>query len=257
MRNFADWAAPLPPVQQPDMGNVRQHAPTVTGEPGEVNQVKAWSISVLYWYELCPARYYWEKIKKLPTKPKDYFAKGNRIHKSVETYVKSRGGTVLDKDVKHNKTIIKECAEFEGAPVMIEQEWGFGAQWQPVGWFDKDVRFRCKLDWLVDYGDSTAEGVDWKSGKPRDSYADEMEVFAMATFHRLPHIKSMEMRLVYVESPHQFITAYHRRNLELMTAKWEMRANHLFNETRWLPRPNDRCRGCDFARSEGGPCRYG
>lgn len=222
------------------------------------NGVTAWSYSVLYTYELCPYKYYLEKIEKRRVEDKPYFARGRRVHKAAEAYVKSKGETrPLTDEIKYNRQFLAEVANWEGGHVTIEQQWGFTRNWRPTDWMGKHVWFRQVCDWSVDYGDGAAEIIDWKSGKLWGHNDDEMEIFCVGFLQRHPHIEHVTARLVYFDSNNMTFREVSRAQLPELTAKWERRAQALFEEQQWLPRPNERCRQCDFSKSAGGPCRYG
>lgn len=246
-------------LDQWDGRSLRQQ-PEVTRDPiAGNNTIMSWSFSALYWYELCPAKFYWERIAKLPTKKKAYFEKGNEAHRAAEKYVESKGEIrPLPDSIRYNREFLAEVARHTGgASYTIEQKWGFTKSYKPTDWIGQHTYFRMVMDWSVDYGDGAAEMVDWKTGKMWASNKDEMACFAMGYFHRMPHIQRLTTRLVYFSSNNQDLEEWDRSQLPALTAHFEQRAARLFEERQWLPRPNDRCRQCDFSKKDGGPCRYG
>lgn len=221
-----------------------------------MNAVRSWSFSVLEMYELCPAQYKYAKIDKRPTEDKPYFATGRKAHKSLEDVVRTGGHTPIDPSVwPKEHEIVYEIAALQAPLKLTEQEWGFTKSWSRTDW--GSAVFRAKLDVFIDYGDFSCETVDWKTGKKRYESEDQMELYAVTMFHRFPQMQLATTRLVYGEDGGQTIRDYDRRDLDWMTVRWEERAERLFNEQDWLPRPNDKCRFCDFRYSNGGPCRYG
>jgi hypothetical protein len=217
-----------------------------------------WSFSAWELHELCPAKFKYEKLDKLPTSRKPYFDRGNKIHKHLEDVVRTHGGVPLDPAlVAKEQAVVAEIAAHPSLR-FVEQQWGFTQAWGRADWFKATFRLKADVFILYDGVDSaSAEFVDWKSGHKRNQGADQMELSALAAFYRFPKLESVATRLVYVDKGGQSIADFSRDELGSMTAKWEYRANQMFAETKFLPRPNERCGQCDFNRAKGGPCRYG
>ena len=96
------------------------------------------------------------------------------------------------------------------------------------------------------------------SGKPRGSYDDQLELFALATMLHLPAITHVTTRLQFVEHDvPPVIHEYPSADRQALVAKWEGKVRPMFEDEAFLPRPGEACRFCDFNRSGGGPCRYG
>lgn len=215
--------------------------------------VDSWSFSALEQYELCPAQYAYQRIAKIPTKPKRYFEKGLRVHKQLEAFVISRGTIWLTDEVKKEVDFVKEVANLN-APIEVEQKWGFAKDWARTSW-DR-AWFRVVIDVLFSHADWTADIVDWKTGGKRDESKDQMELSALSVLWRR-NVSDVTTHLVYVEKGGHLVADYSYAQRAELTAKWEARAAKLFEETEWRPRPSDKCALCDYAKSKGGPCRYG
>lgn len=220
-----------------------------------MSAVKSWSFSAWEQFNLCPAQYKYQRLDKLPTADKPFFAKGSEAHKHLEN-------VVLRKETLNPKIVPKEQIvplEILSLPATVkiagEEKWGFTPRWSRTGW--GDATLRLVNDVLIDYGDGSAEVVDWKTGGKWGAGEYQMELAACATFHRFPDLQYVTTRLVYVEKGGQSISDHDRSELPALTARWEARADELFAERDWRPRPNEKCHWCDFGKSKGGPCRYG
>jgi len=200
----------------------------------------------------CPARFKYEKIDKLPTQDKAFFAKGRAAHEHLEKVVM---GAPLDaKIVPKEQEFVLEVGAAPFAK-FVEEKWGFRNDWIVTDW--RNAALRAIIDVRLDYGDGSMEVIDWKTGKKRGESVAQMSLFATAVFHRYPFVEQVTTRLVYVEKGGQTIMDHARADLANMTKQWEERFASIFNERDWLPRPNEWCHFCDFSKAKGGPCRYG
>lgn len=218
--------------------------------------ITAWSYSRFAKYELCPAQFKYAYIDKLPTTGSPAMARGDKIHRSIASFV--MGGIALESDaVKHAfpAKLIKEVRDFEDK--VVEQQWGFTARWEPTGWFGKDTWFRNIVDAAVLYDDLWTDCLDWKTGKRYASNADQMELNALAMMRHFKPATGVTTRMVYIDSGEEDTSEFKRSDEPLLMAKWEKKVEPMFTDTAFLPRPNDKCRFCDFSRSSGGPCRFG
>jgi RecB family exonuclease len=207
----------------------------------------AWEV-----FENCRARFMYEKVLKLPTADKAFFANGRRAHSHLEAVV--RDGVPIDPTIVRKEIeFVKELAATP-APKTAEEKWGFTNTWMVTGY--REAMLRVVIDVRVDY-DIEVEIIDWKTGGMRSESEDQMSLSATATFHRYPFVEIVTTRLVYVEKGGQTIKDHYRRDLADMTQMWEQRFAEVYRETTWRPTPNEWCRMCDFSRAKGGPCRYG
>lgn len=218
-----------------------------------MNAVTSWSFSAWEQFTLCPAQYKYQRIDKLPTEDKPFFAKGRAAHTHLEKAVM---GEPLDSAiVPKEQQIVRELCDLKAPLKMTERQWGFDSMWRETGWHD--AWLRVIADVFVSYGDGTGEIIDWKTGSKRDEGRSQMHLLATATFHKYHSLNYITTRLVYVEKGGQSIMDHSRDNLDEMTLGWEDEAAKMMAEREFAPRPNAKCQWCDFRRSNKGPCRYG
>lgn len=217
--------------------------------------VTAWSFSALKLYEECPAKYKYEKIDKVPYEKPAAMQRGIDIHKKAESFLKGE-------EMLPQPELMQFGAMFQelrGLEPLVEQQWGFTADWKATGWFAKGRNatwLRVIPDAVVLYEDGEAEIIDFKTGKPWGDNSDQMELFAVATFSRYPELHEVTTRLWYVDTGDEVVETYPKKGLAKRKRAWEDRVEPLFNETRFPPKPNRRCNWCPFSRANGGPCKY-
>ena len=216
---------------------------------------KSWSFSAWECFSRCRAQYnYKYNLKtKMDVPTPDYFVKGRRVHEVLAEYVSVPSRTIAPDEVKKEIEFIEQLATWP-AHKIVEQQWGFTANWSPCNW--KTAWYRGICDVAVDYGD-WGEVIDWKTGKRWGSNDEQMNCFATMAMHRWPLWEGVTTRLVYVETGGQELADYLRSALPELTAKWNARAAEMFAECDWAPQPGEHCSRCDYAKSKGGPCRFG
>lgn len=222
------------------------------------SKVTAWSYSRLSSYEQCPLQFYEKFIaKSVPTDDSPAMKRGNEIHKGLAAYLDRKAeGVPRDALVfPRCEQVIQEIHAFPDK--VVEQQWGFTANWQPTGWFGKDTWFRSILDVGLLYEDKTCEAVDWKTGKKYGSNMDQMKSQAVAMLQRYRQMTNVTVRLVYLDSGDEDIAEIKKHEAPSIQQDFERRVGKLMNDTVFAPRPNDKCRFCPIARSKGGKCSFG
>lgn len=221
-------------------------------------RVTAWSHSRLALYETCPAQFKYKHIDKLPDPASPAMARGDAIHKSIAAYITNKAEDLVP-DAKRSKLayLIDNFRAWPETDKVVEQQWGFTSAWKPTGWFAKDTWFRSTLDAAALYEDLTGEVVDWKTGKRYGSNDDQMELFALSFMCQYAPATHVTTRLAYIDSGEEEFAEFPVNEKDKLRDKWTARANVMFNDTTFVPRPNEKCRFCAFSKSKGGPCRFG
>lgn len=222
----------------------------------------AWSWSRFETWELCPAQAKYKFIDKLKSPGSPAMERGNVIHKSTADYLQGKTD-IIPPDVKlpFQRKLLEECRAFEDK--VVEQQWAFNNRWEPTGWFDKAgakngaAWLRAIVDFGVVYDDMEVEVIDWKTGKAYGKNAEQVELFGLSVLCHFKPATRVRTRLVYFDAGTEQEDVVEARDKEKLIAKWNGKVAPMFAETQWLPRPNDRCRFCDFSKSKGGPCRFG
>lgn len=219
----------------------------------------SWSYSRWDKHHKCPLAFKLEVLDGRKQPDNAAQAKGQRMHKAAADFLFQPydAARPVPAEMGHASALIQELAAFDNK--VVEQQWGYDRNWKPTGWFGGDTWMRSVLDVGVLYDDLTAEIIDWKSGKPRGTHEDQMELFAISLFVRYPVATHVTTRLAYTDFAHSEFGEYPRADLPKMIAKWEDKVRPMFEDTVYLPRPGDHCKFCPFSRSQtmGKDCRYG
>lgn len=217
------------------------------------NGVTAWSFSRLELWERCPFAFKCKHIDKLPDPGSPAMARGNSIHKEAALFLNGTTSTLAPELMK----FADEMRELKTLKPFVEQQWALSSRWRKTGWFDKLAWCRVILDAGVVYDDGTADVIDHKTGKKYGENVDQMNLFATATFAWFPTVEHVTTRLWYLDADDEDIAEYDRDQFEDLKAEWEDRVAPMFNDTIFAPRPNEKCRWCAYAKSKGGPCKFG
>lgn len=227
-----------------------------------MSAIDAWSWSRFETFELCPLQFKLKFIDKLASPGSPAMARGNEVHKATASYLLGQTDA-LPEAVKlpFHRKLLAECRDMEDK--VVEQQWAFNRQWSPTGWFDK-AGAKNGAAWLrtiVDYGavyeDMEVEVIDWKTGKAYGHNAEQVELFGLSVLCHFKPATKVTTRLVYFDAGTEQVDVVEAKDKDKLIAKWTAKVQPMFDEVNFLPRPNDRCRFCDFSRSKGGPCRFG
>ena len=233
----------------------------------------SWSYSRWETYDKCPAQYKGKFIDKNPafqTDPGPALIHGRRVHGGMAAYLTGGdNGTYYAEQEKVTYTadmrfeakkydlfdgVVRELASMQ--PV-VEQNWGYKRDYSPGPWFGKDVYFRNILDVGVLWPTNHYSAVDWKTGRPKEDNALQMETQAVAIFKRYPQVHWVETRLMYVDTGQERHDEFLRKNLASLVATWDKRVGVIENDDKFAPRPGFQCQYCPLAKSKGGTCPYG
>lgn len=225
-----------------------------------MNAVTAWSFSAWELYTQCPAKYKYAKIDKLPDPPGPAMARGRAVHKSVEDFLKQPTSSFPVEAAKFAK-LVYELAQFP--KLLVEQQWAFDRDWREAPWFGKrdgsgkQPWLRSVVDAGVIYEDHAVEVIDWKTGKLYEENKEQVELFALSAMVRYPMAPTVTTRLAYLDSGDELISEHKAADRDKLKAKWEKAVVPMFTDTVFAPRPNSKCKWCNFSKSKSGPCRYG
>lgn len=219
--------------------------------------VTAWSWSRYSDYAQCPAKFKYKHLERRPDPGGPAMQRGNVIHKLAEDFVTGKL-KALPPELKHFKDEFKDLKKLSP---MVEQAWGYKADWSHTGrqgWFGDDVWFRAKADVFVVYEDNTGDLIDHKTGRKYETNKEQVELFALAGFKRLPTLTHITTRLWYLDQPddNEVIMEYTAKDAALIQKDWSKRVVPMFSDKKFAPRPNDKCHWCAFSKAKGGPCKF-
>jgi hypothetical protein len=142
-----------------------------------------WSFSQWETYNSCPAKWKFGSVMKLPRKPPGgAAARGLEIHASVENYIKHGDVSVLHGAVNSKYIpIFDELRNHPNGDMHVEQKLGFDVDWAVSAPASPYTSCIAILDAVRFDDDKTAHVYEWKSGKPKETHADQRKLYAVAS----------------------------------------------------------------------------
>lgn len=220
-------------------------------------RITAWSLSRWRDYEECPRKAGYKHVMRMKEPDKPAFAKGNRIHASLENFVAGRSSSLAPEVDAALRPNLRALREADG--VKTEDQWAFSQSWAPVDWFSPSAWVRMKMDLHVVDGPGHLLVVDYKSGKvarDKEYSMRQLELYAVGGFLMYPEVTEVTGQLVYVEHNVVEPGVFGRKDLRGLQKAWVGRTKRMLTDTRFDPRPSTACKWCHFSRTNGGPCEF-
>jgi CRISPR/Cas system-associated exonuclease Cas4 (RecB family) len=229
------------------------------------------SFSRLKDYERCPYMLWLKAGERRSTEHVDTSAmdRGTEIHQECEDY--TLGKHELTKNMyKFGEYFQDLRQEYLAGNVLVEEEWGFDVDWQPTGWWDKDVKVRMKLDNFRviarDENNNPVAGIptDYKTGKKFGNEVGHNQqgvIYAIGSFLKMPTLEYADVEFLYLDhglksKPKR----YTREKAMKLLPSWQARFDKLFNDREFRPKANKiNCKYCAFSPNEkgDGSCPWG
>lgn len=237
----------------------------------QTNKITSWSYSRFGVYDLCPAKAKYKFLMKLPEPSSEAMENGNRVHKSLEGYLK---GDIHRLSSSYNPKVfgdllkkLRSKRRQDDQAVLVEDTWAYRADWSETRWDDWNY---CWLRIKIDCADISGDGDDitvsirdWKTGKfrPTDesSYGVQLDLYALGALMRYKESKEVTVlpSLVYIDAGVEHSTGvYTKKDLPRLKKEWEKRVRPMLSDTTFAPKPNNLCRFCTYRRENGGPCKF-
>lgn len=229
-----------------------------------IEKLKAWSYSRLNDYRNCPLKAKLKHIdkKKEPSSPA--LENGLRVHKLAEKYVES-ATLRLPKELKNFKDEFKDirtAIKKKEIKFFTEMKLAFNSKWIICDWFGDSAFCRMALD-LVFFKIkdlTTVYVIDYKTGKIREENLEQLDLYAMGIFFKYPDVEKVICEFWYLDQDCEeawvSIEYTRKKDLKRLTAHWKKETRAYLNDTKFAPRPNDKCRWCDFSKDKQGLCQY-
>lgn len=221
--------------------------------PKAVERFLAWSFSRLSDWRRCPRQAAWKHIKKKPTKGNPAMARGSEVHSYLQ-------GVANDKPARRREfkwaageihKALGEDREYD-----TEMQWAFDKNWKRVEWFDKSAWVRMVLDLAV-YEDDRALIVDYKTGRvKKEDHKEQLWLYALGAFLEDADLKQVTVEIWYVDHQDTLREVFRRNQLKELKAYWKKQVKGMMADRRFVPRPGNYCRWCDFSKKKGGECEY-
>lgn len=244
-----------------------------------------WSFSTLMDYETCSFRVALAKIHKSPKPalpPDNPLERGNRIHNTLEKFVKgevptydceARGISKFEEPLLHLRELYAE------GNATAEQDWLFDRDWNltyknaahasQLGCPDVDpasltpIWLWSKLDFCVtDMEEGHAIIGDYKSGKSQYKlyeHTQQLQLYAAITALKFEWADKITTELWYVDEGWVKPVTMTREQALKFVGRFDRRAQQMYDDRVFKPRPNQQtCRFCPFGPETGtGVCPVG
>lgn len=218
----------------------------------KATQITSWSFSRYSVYRGCPAKAKYKFIDKLPEPSNAAMERGNVIHKLAENYTKG-ALTTMPPELKLFKA---EFIELKKSKPIVEETWAFTKHWLKTTWNDwANCALRIKTDAYC-LEDDALHIIDHKTGKKRDGYGEQLDLYAVGGGLKFPNIKRIFTHLWYLDSGEQVTQEYDAKGTPKLQKEWEKKVEPMLNDTRFSPNPGNECRWCPYSKSKGGPCKF-
>lgn len=218
-----------------------------------------WSYSKLKLYESCAARYKYKYIDKLPTAPPGPAAqRGINAHAEIEKYIKGYGSWEVPPGPEYLHPVLDKMRFKNDGWTGTEFKLGVSEDWQFCPYSGDVVWGRAVLDAVwVSKNKETVEIYEWKTGKPRDEYADQRKLYSIIGLAWWK-VDEITVTTTYLDNtaPNQRLRV-RRSALPKLQDEWSSRVEMMQKEEIFAPNPTFACRWCDFSRMNGGPCKVG
>jgi len=223
------------------------------------SHVVPWSYSKVKLYESCAARYRYRYIEKLPSAPPGPAAqRGIDAHAEIEKYIKGYGSWEVPPGPEYLYPVLDKMRFKNDGWTATEYKLGFDIEWKARSYLSDTTWGRVVLDavWLSK-DKKTLEIYEWKTGKPRDEYADQRKLYAAAGLAWW-EVEKVTVTTVYLDStaPNQRLKVA-RSALPKLHDEWATKVERIEKDETFAPNPTFACRWCDYSRFSGGPCRVG
>lgn len=157
----------------------------------------AWSFSALNNFETCPKKFWHLRVQKdVKEEEGPAIQYGKKVHKAFELYV-SRGKK-LPTEFQHMEPYVERFRTVHHM-AKVEQQLAINADFQPTGWFDKDVWCRAVIDLAV-IGDKTALLVDYKTGKMKDDGFTQLKLAAAIFMLHFSTVETVQVAYLWTEN---------------------------------------------------------
>jgi CRISPR/Cas system-associated exonuclease Cas4 (RecB family) len=161
---------------------------------------RAWSISALSAFETCPKRYYMVSVaKKFSEPPSEAMTWGSTVHKAFEDYFKSEKRFPLGMESYEGLARKMRIAGQQGDEMLVESSLALNQKLQPVGYFDRDVWVRSRVDFGI-LKSPQVMVVDWKTGKRKES-DDQLALMAGMILALRDDVQKVVSTFVWLQEP--------------------------------------------------------
>ncbi len=208
-----------------------------------MRSVIPWSWSSWESYNTCPRAFYEIKIAKNYKEDweRDYILWGNKVHKALEERVLH--GKPLPENMRQWEPM---SAKLEAAPGMkfAELETAITADLKPTGYWDDDCWSRGKEDLVIVNGDKAID-IDYKTGKPKRTTTQQLEISAVRVMIKFPQVNVVHTAFSWLTNKTWSRATYTRDDIPKIVEDFKDKISDMEwsqqNNT-WPARPSGLCK---------------
>lgn len=216
--------------------------------------ITQWSVSRFNDWLKCPFYAKCKHVTKIREPPNQFSDRGLAVHKSMEDYLHNKPHSFAE--IHPSWVPVLDKIKSEGGEAELQL--AVRKDWSVTGWFDKDCWGRVVIDVATFNEESkTITLRDFKTGKMRDDYWDQLEVYSCVGLSLLPSATVINNELLYLDHPlpeshiKQVVQA---DTVAGLRKKWEGKLQPMLSDTTFAPNPGKHCNWCHYSRHKGGPC---
>lgn len=233
-------------------------------------QFTSWSFSRYSLYRQCPFRAKLQNLDKIQEPKTPALVNGAEVHEQAEHYLKGSIRTLPASLAYFRDLFMTLRKQYKaGKNITVEATWAFTKNWAVTRWDDwTGCWLRIKTDVTYFEKDMTTLHIlDWKTGRFRESmaveYEEQLDLYALGALLMYPRAEVVIPRLVYLDAGLSYPVVpkrYGQNDLPRLQKAWEKKTKAMLNDTKFTPRPNDKCVWCFYRASNrangGGQCKY-
>jgi len=192
--------------------------------------------------------------RDFPNIPSDFtqYATGKFDHDALPVELE-----LFDEEFEQLQEMFIEAKEIKVYP---ELQWAFTRNWTPCEWFGPQAWCRIMVDCFVINEDKhTATVIDYKTGKNRGGYEEQLKLYAAGAFALYPHLEEVRPELWFLdqgEIVERVEGSYTNADADNLIKEWTAMVKPMLVDKRFAPKPSNLCRWCDFSKANGGQCEY-
>ena len=162
-------------------------------------------------FEQCPHRFHEDRVlRRFPFVQGPEAKEGDEIHKAMERYIKHE--TAFPRRYEYLEPIAVEAHAMPGVK-QVESKWGLTKQFTPCGYFDDEVYYRYRND-FVTVEENAATLIDWKTGKASYPDIDQLVEGAVCLMLHNPDVDEVKAALVFMKHDVVEVRHYTREFLD-------------------------------------------
>lgn len=219
-------------------------------------------------YRKCPKAFKLQHVDKLPIETGPAMLKGRKIHNDISDYLKGKI-TGMPKALSKKFSLLgAQLAAVPSGDIFIEQQMAFEKDGRRCGWFGSNTYYRFIWDVGVAVSPQVLQAVDWKTGRPYDSYDDQKQMFALPAFWLNPELEEFTGNWVYLDHGDVHTTTFNRAQVfgptcdpaadDGLHGLWRANAAMMESDIAFRPTPGkDACKWCEFGPNKQNICPEG